>query len=196
MVVHLLILVGVGVVAFVWRRERFLLRAPLHPSQRTARLGRRFAALIIDLGILSPIWAFPVLRLWTEAAPELTLRERMAMGSTMANAGLYWVPALIATVLAMYGTLCEGLSGATLGKRIVGLRVVREGGERLTLGAALVRNVARVVEFHSVSLVLLVAITPSRQRLGDLLGRTVVVEFASTLDVEVGSDEAPPTPDN
>ena len=66
----------------------------------------------------------------------------------------------------------------------------------LVMAPALVRNVARVVEFHSVSLVLLVAITPSRQRLGDLLGRTVVVEFASTLDVEVGSDEAPPTPDN
>ncbi len=84
--------------------------------------------------------------------------------------------ALLALGLGYY-TLCEAASGATLGKRMVGIRVVREDGAHVTLGAALVRNLLRLVDglfFYLVGA--LFALTSARgQRLGDRAARTVVV---------------------
>jgi uncharacterized RDD family membrane protein YckC len=79
-----------------------------------------------------------------------------------------------------YYVLAEGLTGRTLGKRIVGIRVVGEDGERVGLEAALVRNLLRFVDglfFYLVGA--LFALTSSRgQRLGDRAAHTLVVRGA------------------
>jgi uncharacterized RDD family membrane protein YckC len=76
-----------------------------------------------------------------------------------------------------YYVLCEAATGATLGKRMVGIRVVSEDGKGLTFGAAVVRNVLRLVDgffFYLVGAIF--ALTSSRgQRLGDRAAHTVVV---------------------
>ena len=76
-----------------------------------------------------------------------------------------------------YYVICEAATGATLGKRMVGIRVVGEDGEHVTFGAAVVRNVLRLVDslfFYLVGAVF--ALTSSRgQRLGDRAAHTVVV---------------------
>jgi uncharacterized RDD family membrane protein YckC len=68
-------------------------------------------------------------------------------------------------------------TGATLGKRMVGIRVVGEDGEHVTIGAAIVRNLLRLVDalfFYLVAFVF--AVTSTRgQRLGDRAAHTVVV---------------------
>jgi uncharacterized RDD family membrane protein YckC len=81
-------------------------------------------------------------------------------------------------VLAVgYYIVSEALTGMTVGKRIVGIRVVREGGEHVGLGPAVVRNLLRPVDalfFYLVGVVF--ALTSSRrQRLGDRVAGTVVV---------------------
>ena len=46
--------------------------------------------------------------------------------------------------LVLYFTLAEVTYGVTIGKRVMGLKVVAEGGVRPTLGAAFLRNVSKI----------------------------------------------------
>jgi uncharacterized RDD family membrane protein YckC len=76
-----------------------------------------------------------------------------------------------------YYVFSEALTGATLGKRIVRIRVVDEHGEHPTLGAAVVRNILRPVDALCFYLVgaLFALTSPLGQRLGDRVAHTVVV---------------------
>lgn len=97
---------------------------------------------------------------------------------------------LVALWLAYYaGT--EARWGATLGKRLTSIRVVAEDGSPVDLGAALVRNVLRVVDallFYLVGFLAALA-SPRRQRLGDQLARTAVV-VRTRAPARSGSQEA------
>ena len=76
-----------------------------------------------------------------------------------------------------YYVAAETLTGATLGKRMVGIRVVGEDGEHVSFGAALVRNVLRPIDFLFFYLVGAISALLSQrgQRLGDRVAHTVVV---------------------
>lgn len=65
------------------------------------------------------------------------------------------------------------MRGRTLGKKIIGLRVVTRGGGTASTGALLTRNLIRVVDV--IVGVPLMAIDPLARRLGDRLAGTVVV---------------------
>ena len=78
----------------------------------------------------------------------------------------------------VYFALSEGVLGATLGKRLFGLRVVRaDDGRPCGPLAAVVRTVLRLVDNFLFSLPGIAAISrsPWRQRLGDRAARTLVV---------------------
>lgn len=121
-----------------------------------AGVPRRFLALLLDAVIV----LFP-----------LTIVVGLLSGGGESASML-----LLALVLGYY-VLCEAATGATLGKRMVGIRVVGEDGRDLTFGAAVVRNVLRLVDgffFYLVGVIF--ALTSSRrQRLGDRAAHTVVV---------------------
>jgi uncharacterized RDD family membrane protein YckC len=79
----------------------------------------------------------------------------------------------------VYFTYFEGTSGQTLGKMVVKIKVVREDGSRCDLGAALLRNILRIIDhlpFLYLLGIILIAATDKRQRLGDMLARTLVVK--------------------
>ena len=76
-----------------------------------------------------------------------------------------------------YYVLCEAATGATLGKRMVGIRVVGEDGEHVSFGAAFVRNLLRLVDalfFYFVGFIFALLSTRGR-RLGDRAAHTIVV---------------------
>ena len=76
-----------------------------------------------------------------------------------------------------YFIVTEAATGATLGKRMVGIRVVGEDGEAVTFGAAVVRNLVRVVAalfFYFVGFISAI-LSQRGQRLGDRAARTIVV---------------------
>jgi uncharacterized RDD family membrane protein YckC len=84
---------------------------------------------------------------------------------------------MLLLVSIAYYVLCEALTGSTLGKRIVKIRVVDEDGSHPTLIAAVVRNVLRPVDaffFYVVGAVFALT-SPLGQRLGDRVAHTVVV---------------------
>jgi uncharacterized RDD family membrane protein YckC len=84
---------------------------------------------------------------------------------------------VLALVGFVYYVCCEVLAGGTLGKRVLGLRVVDGRGNSIAWGAAIVRNVLRIVDGLFFYLVGAVAIwsSPDRQRLGDRAAHTYVV---------------------
>ena len=86
----------------------------------------------------------------------------------------FWL--LVGTGVGYY-VVCEAATGATLGKRMVGIRVVGEDGEHVTFGAAVVRNLLRLVDalfFYLVGF-LFAIVSTRRQRLGDRAAHTIVV---------------------
>ncbi len=134
-----------------------------------AGLGSRALAALIDLAILGA-WALAVV----VASSALAL---------FGNAGPM-AAAITVLVLSLsfgaYFVLFEGLrNGQTPGKRLLGIRVVRQTGHPITMGAAVVRNVLRLADVLPPPVYLvggaLVALHPKGQRLGDMAAGTVVI---------------------
>lgn len=89
-------------------------------------------------------------------------------------------------VFVVYTFAFESRYGQTVGKRVVGLVVVTEGGDPIDARTAAVRNVLRVVDglpgiLHLVALVA-VLVTDRGQRVGDYLADTTVVEAKESPD--------------
>lgn len=79
-----------------------------------------------------------------------------------------------------YYVLCEGLGGATVGKLLLGLRVVRTDGRPCGLGAALLRAMLRFVDGMLFGLPAVLSMRePRNQRLGDRAAGTLVVDAHS-----------------
>jgi formylglycine-generating enzyme required for sulfatase activity len=138
------------------------------------KFGSRAGAYIVDLIALNAAN-------WAAGMIGGTL-----IGALLAAAGLQ--PSLDAQALrtldcvtglvsmALYFTLFEGLFGASLGKLILNMRVVKEDGRPCDLGAALVRALLRFVDGLFFGLPAYLSMKPPlRQRLGDKAAKTVVV---------------------
>jgi uncharacterized RDD family membrane protein YckC len=140
-----------------------------------ARLGDRLIALVLDSIVGAVAFAligmFAAVRLGGLTQSGFSLEGRPAL---MGMAG-----ALIVGFL--YYWLAEGLFGATLGKAIVGLRVRDKSGAACGLKASFIRNLLRILDGLAVYLVgfLVAVLSRMRQRLGDHLAGTVVVERPS-----------------
>ena len=73
----------------------------------------------------------------------------------------------------------ELITGRSIGKFLVGLRVISSDGNPLTAQAVIVRNVLRLIDVMLIGLPLaLILFSPMRQRLGDMAGRTIVIRDA------------------
>lgn len=136
-----------------------------------AGLGSRFAALLLDTVIqLGALIAFSiVVALVGNSIGGET-------GSLVAGGGA----ALFALLdILGYFVICEMcFGGRTVGKMLLGLRVIRVGGGPVGFWSSLLRNVLRFVDFlPSVYLVgcILILTTERNQRLGDLAGSTLVI---------------------
>ena len=74
-------------------------------------------------------------------------------------------------------------NGQTLGKRALGLRVIKEGGYPLSFADAAIRNLVRIVDFlpffYGVGL-LCMMVNRRWQRLGDLAAGTIVIKTERT----------------
>jgi len=147
--------------------------APGRPLQnyRFARLGDRFIAFVLDIAVLFGLfavvdaWAF--MRWGVFEATELQLT----------TASLLIAVSLNAAILFFYGCLLEAACGATLGKVLVGIRVVRTS-KRGPLASCAMRNLVRIVDglfFYLVGTTV-AACSSTRQRIGDLWAHTAVIE--------------------
>ncbi|MGH7657304.1 MAG: stage II sporulation protein M, partial [Gemmatimonadales bacterium] len=117
-----------------------------------------------------------ILTLWSFAALLLLLIP----GAGLMNG---WFEAVMILVYSFswwaYFALFECLrNGQTPGKRRFGIRVVQTTGHAVTFGAAIVRNLLRILDAFPPTLLLdaiLIAVLPQARRLGDLAAGTMVV---------------------
>jgi uncharacterized RDD family membrane protein YckC len=103
-------------------------------------------------------------------------------GTTAGGFELTGTPAFISFILFLaYYVGLEASRGATLGKMLMGLRVVKEDGSAVDVQAALIRNILRIVDGFFFYLVgaILVWKSDRKQRLGDRVAHTVVVTASS-----------------
>ncbi|HTW53029.1 MAG TPA: RDD family protein [Stellaceae bacterium] len=83
-------------------------------------------------------------------------------------------------VAILYFIVMEGLFGATAGKLLLKLRVVKADGSPIGWRESILRNVLRIIDGFALYLVgfIVVCATAKRQRIGDMAAGTVVVRSA------------------
>src|SRR2546423_1608789 len=136
----------------------------------------RFVAVLID-GAIFFVAAFAV-ALMGGGASSSSANGMHTVGVQLGGRGM-----LVSLLLSLgYYVVCESLLGGTLGKLALGLRVVDEDGDEISLTSALVRNVLRVVDGYLFYLVGAIAVWSSadRQRVGDRVAHTYVVRRAAS----------------
>jgi uncharacterized RDD family membrane protein YckC len=149
---------------------------------RFARLGDRFLAFALDtaflFGVFAVVDAWAFMRWSTFDGAELQLT----------TAALAVAMGLNATILFLYGWLLEATCGATLGKALVGIRIVSTG-ERGVLAASAIRNLLRIVDGLGFYLVgtTVAACSDVRQRVGDIFAHTAVIEHNFGIGVRVAA---------
>jgi uncharacterized RDD family membrane protein YckC len=155
---------------FMLLRERARIasgEAATSPDSRVAGLLPRVMAYILDmiallplLGLLSGIMAVALEDVEDPNWPTLIL--------------------VFGGVEILYRFGMEWAFGWTIGKRVIGLRVTELDGARLTFRGAIVRNLTRIIDslgpFQMILGLFVMLKTERRQRLGDVFGRTVVVQ--------------------
>ena len=158
--------------------------APARNSDRVrfARLGDRFIAFVLDtaflFGLFAIVDAWVFMRLGAFDGAELQLTV----------ASLVIAVTLNAVILFLYGWLLEAAFGATLGKALVGIRIVATAALN-PLSASAIRNVFRIVDGLGLYLVgtAVAGCTEARQRVGDLFAKTAVVEQKFGIGVRVAA---------
>ncbi len=144
-------------------------------KQRTpfAGLWPRFLALVIDFLLFCATF-FPVTRLvtgsWILSSDAHQWKYGWFITDPLCISFLF--------VMLLYFAVLEGMAGATLGKWVVGLRVVRTGGGRPGLTRGFLRNMLRLVDglpAFSILGVVLILSSEERARFGDRIAGTRVV---------------------
>ena len=127
--------------------------------------GRRILAIIVD-SLLIGLLLSPFTLFGTNSDGSMSTYQSVSQGLTY----------LVAVLL--YFTLLEGYLGQTVGKMLLGIKVIREdNGEVPGLGTAALRTVLRLIDGLFGYLVGFIAVMASakRQRLGDMAAHTLVV---------------------
>src|SRR5438477_5079564 len=165
-------------------------------SYTIAGVGSRAPAAVID-----SLLCIAALILIALSLSALAPRESASTTPGVFDA---WAAAIfviaIFCLLWGYYVLFEGLAdGQTPGKRLLRLRVVRDGGYSVTFAASAVRNLVRIVDiqpalFYAVGMVSVI-FSKSGKRLGDIVAGTIVVREGLVRQLAPGeskqSSEAP-----
>ncbi len=160
-----------------------------------AEFHKRLLAYIIDYVLL-------IIYLWAMKA----MLYKGFMLDMEGNAGLDIL--VISLPMFLYSFLCELLlNGQTIGKKIMGIRVISLDGGEPTLGQYMIRWITKFFEwpflfgyiafsgwnlvayifstgFFGIAVIIIIAVTARNQRLGDLAAGTVVVNTKTKLTID------------
>lgn len=159
---------------------------------RYVGVGRRFFATVID-------WLFALL--WIVPLSEITKIVTHDPGGATLNSYRFeltgWRFGVAALITLLYYVVLEGLLGATVGKFLLGVRVVREDGTKMGWGGSVTRNVLRIVDLfpfvipYLLGSVMIWTGGSRKQRIGDRAANTVVIRSGTAA---VQATAVPPVP--
>jgi uncharacterized RDD family membrane protein YckC len=166
-------------------RRRGSIQEAMRKADRLALapLGARFLAGVIDA---LPLLAVPVfVAITAHSLDQAVLKERMNDSVVQA-----WEGGAVLFYVA-YTMLSEMFFGRTLGKLLFGLRVANLDGSRVTVRAAALRNVLRFIDlFLALFPLVMVFLSPLRQRIGDVAAGTLVVRSGVARPPQANSSDA------
>lgn len=147
-----------------------------------AGIGSRFLAAFLDTTLIVLLWGGATLALFMIGA-------RLSSVGTGLESLIIAVWAIVSFVIIWGYYLAFELlwNGQSPGKRLVGLRVVREGGRPITFAASAIRNLIRIIDFlpalYGIG-VLVMFIDQRSRRLGDFAAGSLVVRERRTVTLE------------
>jgi uncharacterized RDD family membrane protein YckC len=143
----------------------FYLDSKKRAMKTRANLTVRVIAAIIDYGLNTALYIWVT---YTYGVPNGEGGYELRDIPTVLLLVAFWV---------IYFPVTESITGRTLGKRILGLRVVSTRGPRMTFLQGVKRRLLDFVDFYFLGLVgfITIKVTADRQRLGDLWAKTLVV---------------------
>lgn len=136
-----------------------------------AGLGSRASAMIIDQILLMIVNIVTILLL------SLSISGTFGIGSESFLVAF----AIIFLFIVRWGYffVCEYFfGGKTIGKKIVGIRVIQENGHSITLVSSIIRNLLRIIDMLPSGYfigIIMVFFHPRHKRLGDIVSGTIVV---------------------
>ena len=145
-----------------------------------AGIGSRFLALALDTVIQAVLYvAIILLAAWLGPA----IRIRWFSGTWAGAAGLFLMFCIYWGYFAAFEIYWHG---QTPGKRVAGIRVVKDTGRPITAIEGVGRNLMRAIDGQFLYLVGMVSVMLSRQnkRLGDYVAGTIVIHDKRTSEVK------------
>ena len=137
--------------------------------ERVHITGRRILATVVDGLVFGVLYAVMAMIFGTVTSE----------GPANWSGSLPVLPSVLyGVIVVFYYVLLEGYLGQTLGKMVLGIKVVREdNGEVPGLGEATIRTLLRIIDglFSYLVAFITVLISGKNQRLGDMAAHTLVV---------------------
>jgi len=140
---------------------------------RLAGLGSRAAAMIIDQILLTIVNMGLIFGLVFMMESNLLM-----VGDSAGWFAAIWLLALFAINFGYFLVSEYFFNGKTIGKNIIGIRVIQENGHSITILSAIIRNLLRVIDMLPASYflgMLLVFLNSKHKRLGDMAAGTIVI---------------------
>jgi uncharacterized RDD family membrane protein YckC len=142
-------------------------------------IGRRIGAAVIDFGIAIILLLLVGALVGNDAGKDASVSEQLGTLDRI----------LFLVLVFVYFCATEIAWGATIGKRVLGLRVVAANGSAASANAILIRNVVRLVDwlplFYIVGAIAVFAGGQPRLRLGDRAAKTRVIAADAPPDEDV-----------
>lgn len=153
-----------------------------------ADLMQRIGAYLLDILVLFACYTVVILIM-------VLLRSNLSSETISFIAMLVLIPTLF------YRLLTEiFMNGQTIGKQIVGIRVIKVDGSQAGIGNFLLRWIFQIIDFYLLSgaiAIIMIIIGKQGQRLGDLVAGTTVVKSSQKnvmpepIDIPLPSDYQP-----
>jgi len=179
------LMIAIFAVTFLQRPQRPLHAFELLPDVRPALMWRRMMAAMVDM---LPFWVLSAVIFMPPHPPETFAEmtaeiQELLRGRQSPPDNYIYSYLLMIGLYTAYSTVMELRFGWTLGKRLMKLRVVGHAGTKPSQRDFILRNLVRTVPLclgNILVMVPLLLIFPLlnrwRQRLGDMLARTAVID--------------------
>jgi uncharacterized RDD family membrane protein YckC len=147
-----------------------------------AGVGVRFVATLIDgviLGVVGGIFGGIIGGIIGAAANAAANAGQDPNAAVAGVSGLLVLLYLVLAVIVFgYYIVMEAKMGGTIGKKAMGLRIVREDGSPISWKEAILRTLLRIVDglFYYLVGAIIIWNSPLKQRLGDKVAHTVVIK--------------------
>lgn len=140
------------------------------PDSTDQVLGRRILAALVDLVLLGGLFVLVGVVTGGAHSGSNSASVTLGTGGTL----------LFVLLVGLYYFGFESMTGQTVGKALVGIRVRHEDGTPASARDIAIRTVLRIIDglplLYFVGFVAMLATGTQRQRLGDLAGHTIVTK--------------------